>query len=330
MHSWDFVGLRERDWVELPTFDEIQASPYFGTFKERLKADLDAYHKLDKTSVSELIPRRKILEDIFSYWKAAHWPDGLDRWARWLSGRLQNKARHLAALEHLLREHWPHPEMLKSWHCAESSDLGTPLVLTQKLYVCPERGSYWGDYWLQSLDPCHRYLPELQRQWRMLPEPKPPYPLWLEHFSYTEAAPFFYYFNETEKAQTRLRIIDGKLCQQSGRPLHCSERQHYLFVIDLDGSFYAAREAAHLCHASFTRGRAVLGSGILQAREGTLVHLKFESGHYLSALDEWQQALRLLAKAGIHWPEGTRLTVFDRYRYISRRVGPEILTHWIL
>ena len=55
------------------------------------------------------------------------------------------------------------------------------------------------------------------------------------------------------------------------------------------------------------------------------LHSKFESGHYLSELRHWQQALRLLRDLGVSWPEGTRLTLFDRYRYISRKLPASVL-----
>ena len=328
LKTWDFVGLRERQWVEIPRFEELQCGSWWGEWTFPLQKALDTYHQTPKTVASELTARRQQLEALTLSWEKLSWPDGLDRWALWLLKRFRGKAAFLSALEQIFKEGWHESAALSSYHRpAPSSEAVRSLSLTQHRYVCPERGSFWGDYWMQTLDPCHRYLPDLHRHWEDMSRTGtqlPPYLLWLEQYSGTEAAPFFYYFSDAEQGASRILVQDGQLCQVSGRPLHCSERQHYLFVIDLDRQIYAQREAPHLCHASFTRGRPVLASGVFQVREGRLFHLKFESGHYLSGLDDWKQALQLFHEAGVRWPEGARLTLHDRYRFISRRISHDI------
>lgn len=164
----------------------------------------------------------------------------------------------------------------------------------------------------------------MHEQWQKLQvsQPKlPPYLLWLEDYSNFGHEHWVRYFSPEEQAACQIQVKDGLLLNLRGRALSCPERQHFLFVIATDLKLYAQRAEPKICHASFTRGKPVLASGVFQAREGRLTHLKFESGHYISGPEHWWQAIQIFQEKELNFGEKLRITVFDRYRYISTNVA---------
>gem|GEM_PF-6475623 len=323
--SWDFVGFHEPAWVDLPSFTEIQAGPYL---PQGLLSSWDSYHRLPKSDASHLLERSQRLGEIADQ-LAGHPLEGpLQDWMLWLERMARLKAGYLNALLRLETEGWFEETRMEAYLCDLSRlcDRGRkPLYLTRDRYLLPDRAVFWGDFWMECLDPCHRQEAYLHKVWQQRRAELPPYLLWLEDFSTVAHERWVRYLTPAAQGEAILQIDEGLLRNMRGRALNCAERQHFLFVIDLDGEIYVHRYEPWLCHASFTRGQAVLGAGILQAREGLLTHLKFESGHYLSGPEHWWQTIEILMTRGLHWGERTRVTVFDRFRYISTLVPTRAL-----
>jgi hypothetical protein len=324
--SWDFVGFQNPAWVDLPLWSEIQAAPYL---PKELASFWAAYHRLPKSQATYLLERQQHLGEIAKRLNAESVEGPLHTWVLWLERLASSKSHYLAALQQLLQEGW-YEEARLATYLRDFSRLIDPelkpLYLTQDRYLLPDRSVFWGDFWMECLDPCHRQEAYLHKVWQQQKEERPPYLLWLEEFSSSGHERWVRYLTAEAQAETKIQIIEGLLHNARGRALNCAERQHFLFVIDLDQEIYVQRYEPWLCHASFTRGQAVLGAGILQARDGQLTHLKFESGHYLSGPEHWWQAIEVLLRRGLVWGERTRVTVFDRYRYISTHVAPRAVT----
>lgn len=328
--GWDFVGPGVPAWLDVPYYDELQAGPSFLAAGIALAPVLDSYHRIPKTSINDLQERCDKLSDL------AHWLTGLpvepslQSWRDWLRDVAHNKAAHIGCLNQVLQEGWHRAEKLAHFHTdvtGLSSTRWQPLILTQHRYFCPVRGHHWGDYWVQSLDPSHRHLPHRHREWqdREADPDSLPYVLWLEQHASVLHPHWVRYFSREEQAAARILCRDGLLAKERGRLLSCADKQHFLFVVGLDQQLYAVRNAPQLCHASFTRGQPVLASGVFQAREGRLTHLKFESGHYISGADDWWQAIQLLRERGVAWQGEVRVTVWDRHAFVSRKLNEAAL-----
>jgi hypothetical protein len=329
--KWDFVGLTNCNWVDLPRFEELQAAPHLAKSGPELKARLGRYHQLKKDDLTLLPERAEQLAVL------AGWMEGLlaDAATAPLYGYLikvaQSKAEYCQALATIYAEEWHLHENLSAYHTDDSrlsNSRWKPIVLTNGYYFWPEKGSYWGGYWMEGLDPCHRHQPHLYRHWQRLQEETgelPHFLLWLENFAVTAHSSWVRYFSCEQQKDLEIVVEDGQVTKLGGRKLSCPERQSFFFVIDLDEKIYACRAEPHICHSSFTRGAAVLASGSLQARDGNLCHIKFESGHYIAGPDEWWQAVQILLHKGISLASGIRITLYDRFRYISRVLKSESL-----
>ena len=331
--TWDFVGPGGTAWVDPPLFDELQAAPYLGAIGTTLRDHLDAYHRVPKTSQTDLPERVERLAALAAWLQAPSCDSRLLPLVQGIGTLAAAKAEHLSALVRIYAECWHEEARLSAYHRDTSGCTDhrfSPIVLTNRRYFWPEYGTYWGDYWMETLDPCHRHLPHMHLLWqrlqRTVPGGLPHYLLWLEENHAIAHPSWMRFLSSAEQQEKRILVDQGRLTNLRGRPLHCTDSQHFFFVVDLAGTLFATRTDPHLCHSSFTRGGPVLASGGLQAREGRLIHLKFESGHYLASPAEWWQALQILLEAGIYLDEGLRVTVFDRYRYVSRVIQSEALT----
>lgn len=316
---WDFVGLGYPAWVDVPDFSEIQAAPSMGEAGRGLDEQLKSYHALSKVHLDTLLPRQVQLDALAEYCHREAIDTPLAFCWTWLAQLAEGKAAYLGCLQRIFSQGWHRPEQLLAYLSESRSSRWRTLSLTQERYLFPERSVYWGNFAMEALDPCHRQLPDLFKVWREEAS-ETPYLLWLEKFARCTHERWVRYFSVLEQEEKRVSCDQGRLVTVRGRPLNCPERQHYLFVIDEDENLLAARAEAHLCHASFTRGRPVIAAGILQAREGRLVHLKFESGHYLSGPENWWQAFEFFEGMELDVSEPLRVTVFDRFRYVSRKI----------
>lgn len=331
MQSWDFVGLKTPAWVDVPAFAEIQAGPFLGKWAEALAARLRAYHRLPKNEEASLAERQSCLENMYDWLEGEAQCPSQEVAAKqeallsWLRELAKGKARFLSCLAQIFAGGWHEDEQLFTYlEGQEELAAGPwkPLFLTRERFLFPERDIFWGNYAMECLDPCHRQLPQLFKVWESLPQPKPHYLLWLEEFSTHRHEHWVRYLHSHEADELACHFQGELLVNSRGRPLSCAERQHFLFVIDLEQRLLVQRAESQFCHASFTRGRPVLASGVLQARAGQLQHLKFESGHYLSGPEQWWQAICLLKALGWEQPSGSvRVTVFDQIRFISRPLG---------
>ncbi len=331
--GWDFVGLRGSYATDLPKYDQLQVVPHLAQVAPILHQILTDYHAITKNLIANLGLRIQALQHVQAELAELSWPEALLTWKTWLLTRAANKASYLEALLQIEGAGYFEDEALRRWHAEGLKDWNQswlPLQITENLFAAPDHKVYWGNYFHKTLDPCHRYLPQCYCIWDKQRASQANYPhflLWLEDFSGIEFEPWFVFFDEAEQRQLLCHVRDDLLCQASGRALNCAERTHFLFVFGLDEQLYLAREHPQLCHASFTRSRPVLASGLLQARAGRITHLKFASGHYISSFEHWWQCLELLSKLGYRWREDVRLTIFQAARFKSFKVGAGVLAH---
>ena len=322
--TWNFVGLKDPSWIDPPRFDEMQAAPYFGPIRSELKERLDGYHSIPKNCREGLDERSEKLAELAGWLACCQFDKRLLGWMNCVKELAASKTQHLQALSQIYCENWHEDQRLHDYHHALEGWQDRrfrPIVLTKRRYFWPEYGTHWGDYWMETLDPAHRHLPHMHAWWERLlasGQKLPHYLLWLEENHAVAHKSWMRYFSPEEQQETRILFNQGHLTNLRGRPLNCTDSQHFFFVIDLNKTLFACRAQPHICHSSFTRGGPVLASGGLQARDGKLTHIKFESGHYIAGPAEWWQALQIFLESGITWGDGVRITVYDRFRYISR------------
>lgn len=146
----------------------------------------------------------------------------------------------------------------------------------------------------EKLDPLHRFGQELYHYingWRASFIPN--YFIFLEtveyHLGYNTFAPFthhiVYLTSDEERAKHKIEFRNGSIYHE-GKPLHTlsKEKKHnlYVYVLGLDGEFYACKHKIfHFHHSSLFGGETVLGAGEIIVNNGKIELISNISGHYI-------------------------------------------------
>ena len=160
-------------------------------------------------------------------------------------------------------------------------------------------GSCCGDSWTE--DP-----PEL-------------YPLRPQYFHEVRGDGVTHLLTDDERACYELTASNGFLVDCSGTKVAQASVQSGIYVLSSCGRLYANFDpdpAAHaFYHSSFVAGREVAAAGAMTVRDGLLLSLSNESGHYIPAPSSLSTILRRLTKMGVSNLTSVRLEIVHSTAY---------------
>ena len=111
-----------------------------------------------------------------------------------------------------------------------------------------------------------------------------------------------HYMNKEEREGARVVIVNGALYTPKGQPVPYGTGHDKLnYVMDAAGNFYIFDQTGHpeLRHSSFFDGLPVACAGDLEVRNGTIVKINSNSGHYSPSRQMFQNVLTELKKDGV-------------------------------
>lgn len=214
------------------------------------------------------------------------------------------KVKYLQELQDIYKNKKYTPESMREYHLETSNKAiyrnYQPLFLVNKLMYDAKLPTFWGYYWLESIDPCHRQLTDYYLKWQESDSTKPFF-MWLEMQSIPYYIPAINYFNNDELAKNIVNIRDGKLLNAQRRPLNAMEPEIvYLFAIMPDKTFYITKGSSSVRHTSITKGKPVLASGEIKVSNGIVTYWNTESGHYQPNISDALQTALLFKDLGIN------------------------------
>lgn len=320
----------EKDWIDLPNDDYTLVLGYRNESSLQLSKLVGEYNQIAKDREDQLPLRIQALERVEKHLES--WiKEGLTKVEKkkhlqWLLSLAVKKKNYLVALDKIYALNLETDAALEEYHCAIQDQLPpslTPVLLNNKRFFSLKMREYWGDFWLESLDPCHRRLTPFYLQWMERKKENPNLPhffLWLETQHLPRYVPVVHYLSEEELKQAHVRVERGQFisyCQGSAQPVNFVDpSERYLFVIDTKEQLYVTTESRGCSHSSFTHGKPVLGAGLINIRDGVLERLALESGHYLPSVEVGYTILKLFDKMGVIWPRSFEIVYFfDRNKY---------------
>ena len=123
-------------------------------------------------------------------------------------------------------------------------------------------------------------------------------------------------FTPEEQAAAQLTIRDGKFYDVAGKPFDTSggielkgtTNEHQsgkaIYVMDADGKLYAATDygtrTGGVAHSTLSGGKPVASAGEIEVRDGKLLSISNESGHYRMSPQEWSVVLDRFEKDGVN------------------------------
>lgn len=322
--------MDEVDWIDLPNDSYLAILGY--ETKNTIEIDqlIRKYNEFAKDEMTLLSHRIRALEDIVD--KIHVWVNleleqkDKKKHLIWISEIATRKKNYLTQLLEIYQNKLHEEEAQQRYHTDISSlpDLSKiPVFLNNHRFFSLKMREYWGDFWFESLDPCHRRLTPFLDQWRTLKKADPKTPhffLWLENQHIPKYVPRVTYLQGEDLERCRLSVNDGLFWMHNENWIAKAEfnapSTRYLFAIDLEGEIYVAEEAHGISHSSFTSGQPVLGAGLLRISEGVLYSVALESGHYMPSLEIGYQILKIFEEKGVVFPAELEVVYFhDRNKH---------------
>lgn len=159
------------------------------------------------------------------------------------------------------------------------SDNPERLNVVEKTYFDYETNSFFGDYWLEIIDPSHRLnVCRLRKIWEKSGS-KLPFFVWLESSATWDWLPMVDY----ELKTTHNLTIKNGFVYRDGLPYSTGSDVETIYVINDDGSLKACVNTERQKHTSLSKGKPIIGAGSFVIDNGIIKYLEISSGHYLPA-----------------------------------------------
>lgn len=304
------------DWIDIPIADYTEILGSSRNEIITLNQLVDDYHRNSKCSEENLGKRIDQLNVISSFIDQLSKLKQLEEQKPTilsLNKMVINKRNYLINLSQM-----PTDYEISSYHgdISQMNDPSyQPLTLRNNLTYSIKMKEFWGKFWLESIDPCHRRLANYYKFWLGSHPQKTDYLsffLWLESHPIPKYVPIVRYFSNNEIEQCRITLVNGFLVQASTSEfLTTSPLNHNLFVIDLNKQLYVKTWGESIRHTSLTRGKPVLGAGFLHSENGVIQRFACESGHYLPSLEQSFQSLQILLKQGARFHNPLEIIYFE-------------------
>ena len=127
------------------------------------------------------------------------------------------------------------------------------------------------------------------------------------------------YLTLAERAATKLRVVDGLLCDVAGVPLDAEVDEHpdrngfAIYVMDGAGNIYYSfdHQQGSFHHSSLMAGEDVAAAGDMTILRGRLVEISNSSGHYRPPPRSMPQVVGRLKELGVDF-EGVEISVWGQ------------------
>lgn len=315
-------------WIDLPE-DHLELLLGYKTPQvSELNKKFSEYHLIPKSKEDFLEQRICKLHEIERY--INHWLEfqlsGVEKekHLRKLSQIALGKASYLAELSILYKNESFDAFNLEQMHHQLSEDdfQGQEVVfLTHRNFFSLNQMQYWGDFWMESVDPCHRQMTHYYKVWERLSKNDPSTPhyfLWLEEQYVPPYTPRAFYYSPEQLKEKRVFVKEGLLVNSKGHPVSFDKKNcSYVFIVDLDRNLLVELETENIFHTSLGVGRPVLSAGKITVTRGQVTSVSFESGHYIPSVKVGYQLLEILLKKGYNLnSQSIDVTFFyDRNKY---------------
>lgn len=309
-------------WIDLPADDYSKLALFEDERFVELNDLVEQYHSIPKKEEVHLKDRVQALQKIstfLSIWmseeKFKHRRYFLSNIERIAS----NKKWYLNELDVRYTHRQFEADYLKSYH-QDLSGMETeyePIYLVHRRLYDSNIGIYWGEFWYETIDPCHRQLTPYFDLWikERNEQSLLSFFMWLEEQNLSRDIPSIEFLNQEQLEQNTVFINGGLLYFLSNGKLipidYFEEGKEYIFSIDLAERLLLIPTSPTIHHVSLSHGKPVLGSGNMTVSCGKITSLELESGHYLPSLQNGIQILDIFSKMGISLEPTTSFTYYD-------------------
>ena len=311
-------------WIDLPADDYSRLALFEdGRFVD-LNDLVEQYHSIPKKVEKYLKERIQALQkisDFLSIWIS----EEKFKHRRYFLSNIEkiasNKRWYLNELDARSTNRQFEMDYLKNYH-QDLSGMKTeyePVFLVHRRLYDSNIGIYWGEFWYETIDPCHRQLTPYLDFWvkQQNGQSLLSFFMWLEEQNLSRDIPSIEFLNQEQLEQNTVFVDEGLLCLlANGKAIpidYCEEDKEYIFSIDLAERLLLIPASKTIHHVSLSHGKPVLGSGNMIVSCGKIISIQLESGHYLPSVQNGIQILDVFKKMGIQLEPTIPFTYYDSF-----------------
>lgn len=289
-------------WLDLP-IEPLEVIGNIDSSFSDINLLIQQYHKIEKSTPSNIPIRINFLNEIADLVsKKIKAVSNLKnrKFLNNIFNTAKEKSRYLLALEMIRTRAIADHQYIENYvfDVRKNATNHLPLFLVNMRSYDSKLKIYWGEYYLEYIDPCHRFLTPYHDLWLQTKPTNRDYFsffCWLEnqnvHFEVTSV----YYLPNSKKAEYEVIVQDGKLHDKTSELLNCcQDDKEYLFLIDLDEKMYIFQGSKEIRHTTLSWGKPVLAAGNIIVSQGVIRNLGLESGHYQPNISNGKQLIEIL------------------------------------
>jgi hypothetical protein len=309
-------------WIDLPAADYSKLALFEDERFVDLNDLVEQYHSIPKQKEAYLKERVQALQkiaDFLSIWISKEKLKPRRYFLSNIERIASNKKWYLNELDVRYTEQQFEIAYLKSYH-QDLSRMKTeyePIYLVHRRLYDSNIGIYWGEFWYETIDPCHRQLTSYFDLWRKHQNRQNllSFFMWLEEQNLSRDISFIEFLNQEQLEQNTVFVDEDILCLlTNGEAIpidYCEKGKEYIFNINLAERLLLIPASNTIHHTSLSHGKPVLGSGNMTVSHGKITSIQLESGHYLPTLQNGIQILDIFRKMGIPLEPTIPFTYYD-------------------
>ncbi len=309
-------------WIDLPSDDYSFLAKLQHDKFNKLNDLVDKYHSFNKQDVTLLEQRINSLNMICKYldaWSNVDESRSLKKFITNILDIANNKKQYLGELKSRFDSGAFEYSKLYTYHMDTNGILKgfKPIYLHNSKEYDSANGQYWGEYWIETVDPAHRQLTTFYNLWRKLHPDSSlgDFFLWLEDQNLSKDVLYLNFMSDTDINNHTVIVKDGLMFFNNFMSQniinYCDPNQEYIFNINLSGKLVLVPASKYIHHVSISRGKPVLGCGNMMVCHGKIVSIELESGHYLPTVENGMQIIKILEMKGITLDHNIKFAYYE-------------------
>lgn len=303
----DYIAKgKEIAFIDIPDNEILQTL----NINTRVCNVLKSYNKCSKNKIFDLTERIILLNAALTYVENEE-----TLHESYLKEHIAHKKNYLSCLKKsydrgiLTKDTYIYNQELITPFFKASSTSEELLTLGNQVKYNAKLNRQYGEYWLETVDPCHRpYMETYKKFWLEsgISPKEQPFFLWLEN-KIQPNIPQIQYILPKEKYLYEIHLHNGSFYQK-GQLLQTNNLS--CFVIDEHGKYYLGMPNKFLRHTSFSYGRPVMFAGEAQFSNGQISQLANFSGHYCPNAKDTYRAIQKIKNDNYQF-DNTQISIFE-------------------
>ena len=182
----------------------------------------------------------------------------------------------------------------------------------------------WGEFLLEAIDPYHRRLMTFFDVWQHYNPRKsiPNFFLWLEDKNVPRFLPSIVLIDKDKLSEYEIFVKNNVFYDKKGELLHNeADEDEYIYIIDHNLKILACVASEKIRHTSLSHYKVIIGAGTFKIKNGMLVELSFDSGHYIPQIEHFRQTINVLESKFIVLNDQLKLIYYKNFEKIVSTVG---------